>query len=166
MLVSLTEILGIEENRKTAAGAFNVPNWESAQAIIQAAEETGEPVILNYAPVHSSLMNMEDASYIMLYFAKKASVPVCVHLDHGDSFETCMKAIRLGFTSVMIDASGYPYEENVKETELVVRAAHSVGVSVEAELGHIFVSDNGVGEKPAKIETADSFFLIISSLIK
>ena len=157
MLVSLKTVLEIAEKGDFAIGAFNVPNWESAQAILNAAESTKRPVILNYAPLHTPFLSMEDASFIMLYFAGKASVPVCVHLDHGDSFETCMKAIRLGFTSVMIDSSGLPYEENVAVTTSVVHAAHSVDVSVEAELGHIFASVNGVGEAPVSIETRDSF---------
>jgi fructose-bisphosphate aldolase, class II len=157
MIVSLCDVLKTAEKNNCAVGAFNVPNWESAEAIIEAAEETDKPVILNYAPLHTPFMNMEDAAEIMKYFANKAKVPVCVHLDHGDSFETCIKAIRLGFTSVMIDASAQPYEKNIQVTAEVVKAAHAAGVSVEAELGHIFVSVNGVGKAPVKVETKDSF---------
>lgn len=87
---------------------------------------------------------------------KKASVPVCVHLDHGESIESCIKAIQLGFSSVMIDASGSDYEENIRITAEVVRLAHAVDVTVEAELGHIFSSDKGLGDTE-EIETADSF---------
>lgn len=157
MLVSLHDVMKIAERDKIAIGAFNVPNWESAAAIIGAAEETDMPVVLQYAPVHAQFLSMEDAAEIMLYFAKKIKVPVCVHLDHGDGFERCMQAIRLGFTSVMIDASARPYEENVATTAEVVRASHAVGVSVEAEVGHIFTSVTGSAEGPAKIETKDSF---------
>ncbi len=157
MLAYLRDVLKTAEKEKIAIGAFNVPNWESAEAVIQAAEETERPVILNYAPVHAPFLSMNDAAEIMLYFAGKAKVPVCVHLDHGDSFDRCMQAIRLGFTSVMIDASSLPYEENVNVTTAVVRAAHAVGVSVEAEVGHIFASVTGVGETPAEVETKDSF---------
>jgi len=157
MLVSLNDVLKNAEKGKFAVGAFNVPNWESADAIIQASEETKKAVILNYAPVHSPFMNMEDAAEIMLYFAKKAKTPVCVHLDHGDSFERCMQAIRLGFTSVMIDASSLSYDDNVRVTSEVVYASHAVGVSVEAEVGHIFASVTGVGKAPAKVETKDSY---------
>lgn len=146
MLVNLKNVMDFANENKVAIGAFNVPNFESAQAIIEAAEEKNMPVIMNYAGVHEPLMKIEEAALIMLHFAKKSSVPVCVHLDHGSSFEACIKAIRLGFTSVMIDASASSFEENVKETQAVVRAAHSVGVSVEAELGHIFASEIGLGE--------------------
>ena len=157
MLVTLSDVMKIAEEKGIAVGAFNVPNWESAEAITAAAEETAKPVILNYAPVHAPFMSLEDSAEIMLYFAKKAKVPVVVHLDHGDSFERCMQAVRLGFTSVMIDASACSYEENVAVTSAVVRAAHAAGVSVEAEVGHIFASVTGVGQAPAKVETKDSF---------
>ncbi|MDD3415110.1 MAG: class II fructose-bisphosphate aldolase [Lachnospiraceae bacterium] len=156
MLVSLTKVMENAVKGGYAVGAFNVCNLESAMAIIQAAEETGKGVILNYAQVHSPLIKMELVAPIMLDFAKKATVPVCVHLDHGSSIETCIKAIQLGFTSVMIDASGSDYEANVAETAEVVRLAHSVGVTVEAELGHIFASNIGVGEGSQDAVTAEN----------
>lgn len=157
MLVSMNDVLKIAERKKIAIGAFNVTDWESAEAIIQAAEETGKAVILNYAPIQEIYISLEDAAEIMLYFAKKAKVPVAVNLDHGDSFDRCMQAMRLGFTAVMIDASAKPYEENVAETAAVVRAAHAMGVSVEAEVGHIFSSVTGKWKKEQKVETSDSF---------
>ncbi len=143
MLVNLNEIIQEANQKGYAAGAFNVANLESAMAIIQAAEETKKGVILNYAEVHSPFLAMEIAAPIMLDFAKRASVPVCVHLDHGSSVESCMKAMRLGFTSVMIDASGSDYQENIRQTAETVRLAHSIGVTVEAELGHILSSETG-----------------------
>lgn len=157
MLVSMKEVLEIAEKDGTAIGAFNVPNWESAEAIKRAAEATGRPVILNWASVHSPFMEMEDAAEIMLYFAHKAKTPVAVNLDHGDSFERCIKAIRLGFTSVMIDASALDYDGNVELTRRVAEAAHAVGVSVEAEVGHIFTSVMGIEGHNDTVETADSF---------
>ncbi len=156
MLVTLKEVLDFAEKKDSAIGAFNVCNLESAEAVIGAAEETGSPVILNYAEVHSPYMTMDLAAPVMLYYAKKASVPVVVHLDHGASFESCAKAVRLGFTSVMIDASALSYEDNIRVTKEVVKLSHAVGVTVEAELGHILVSDTGVGDSPEKIETADT----------
>ena len=92
----------------------------------------------------------------MVQRAEKSSVPICLNLDHGSSIEMCMKAIRLGFTSVMLDASASSYEENVRDTALICRLAHSVGVTVEAELGHIFSSDIGVGNGAVQ-ETLDNF---------
>ena len=93
----------------------------------------------------------------MLDAARNASVPVCVHLDHGSSMEACIRAIRLGFTSVMLDASAEDYETNVRATDQIVRLAHSVGVTVEAELGHIFSSNMGLAESPEEAETLDSY---------
>lgn len=156
MLVSLKELMKDAEEKGYAVGAFNAVNFESLVAIIEAAEETGKGVILNHAEVHFPLMPLEMIGPVMVDMAKKAKVPVCVHLDHGESLETCMKAIRLGFSSVMLDASGDDYEENVTQTAMICRLAHSVGVTVEAELGHIFQSDIGVGEAGEQ-ETLDSF---------
>ncbi len=156
MLVSMTELMKDASEKGYAVGAFNAVNFESLRAIIAAAEETGKGVILNHAEVHFPLMPLEVIAPIMVDMAKKATVPVCVHLDHGQSLESCMKAIQLGFTSVMLDVSGEDYEENVNKTALICRLAHSVGVTVEAELGHIFQSDIGVGEAGEQ-ETLDSF---------
>ena len=157
MLVSLKELMKDAEKGGYAVGAFNVSNLESLMAIMQAAEETGRGVILNYAEVHAPFLSMEQAALIMLDAAKKVKVPVCVHLDHGSSMESCIQAIRLGFTSVMLDASAEDYETNVRETKEIVRLAHSVGVTVEAELGHIFSSDMGLAESPKEAETLESF---------
>lgn len=157
MLVSLKELMKDAEKGGYAVGVFNVSNLESLMAIMQAAEETGRGVILNYAEVHAPFLSMEQAALIMLDAAKKAKVPVCVHLDHGSSMESCIQAIRLGFTSVMLDASAEDYETNVRETKEIVRLAHSVGVTVEAELGHIFSSDMGLAESPKEAETLESF---------
>jgi fructose-bisphosphate aldolase class II len=157
MLVNLKEIMEYAEEHKIAIGAFNVPNLETLKAIVLAGEKTLTPIILNYAVQHTPFMSIEEASFLLLHYANKASIPVCVHLDHGESFEICMKAIRLGFTSVMIDASSKSFEDNVSETKAVVRAAHSVGVSVEAELGHIFTSEIGSGETTGDFENRNSF---------
>ena len=157
MLVSLKELMKAASEGGYAVGAFNVSNLESLMAIMEAAEETGHGVILNYAEVHVPFLSMEQAAVIMLDAARNASVPVCVHLDHGSSMEACIRAIRLGFTSVMLDASAEDYETNVRATAQIVRLAHSVGVTVEAELGHIFSSNMGLAESPEEAETLDSY---------
>jgi len=156
MLVTLTELMKDAEEFGYAVGAFNATGLETLMAVIEAAEETGHGIVLNHAEVHTPLISIEDIGPIMVERAKAAKVPICVHLDHGQSIESCMKAIRLGFTSVMLDASGADYEDNVRDTALICRLAHSVGVTVEAELGHIFSSDNGLGEKREQ-ETLDSY---------
>lgn len=146
MLVNLQEILADAGKRKYAVGAFNGPNLESIRAVIGAAEDLGLPVVLQHAEVHENLIPLREVGPIMLDYARRASVPVCVHLDHGASFDLCMEAIRLGFTSIMYDASDRPYEENLSQTAEIVRIAHAVGVSVEAELGSMFNSAVGGGE--------------------
>ena len=146
MLASLKEILVKAREKNQAVVAFNVPNLEMVRAAIQAAEEMNMPVILQHAEGHGSLITLEEIGPIMIQYAERSTVPVVVHLDHGKSFEVIMQAMKLGFTSVMIDASDLPFEENVARTQEVVKAAHSLGVSVEAELGHVFTSSLGGGE--------------------
>jgi fructose-bisphosphate aldolase class II len=143
MLVSLQDILRLAQQKGIAIGAFNVTNMESIRAIIGAAEETKKPVILNWAEVHAPYISMEEAIDLMLFYGGRASVPVCLNLDHGSSFETCTKAMHLGFTGVMIDASSKPFDENVAITKDVVHEAHALGVGVEAELGHILSQEHG-----------------------
>lgn len=150
MLVTLKEICGIAEEKGIGVGAFNVPNLESLTAVLEAAEELNAPVIIQHAEVHDELIPIEVIAPIMVDMAKKASVPVCVHLDHGITYHECMKALRLGFTSVMYDASAAPYEDNVSQTKEVVKAAHAMGASVEAELGTIL---SGEGSSESREET-------------
>ena len=146
MLAGLQEVLVKARAEKQAIAAFNVPNLEMIRSAIQAAEEVNTPVILQHAEGHGSLISLEEIGPIMLQYAKRSKVPVVVHLDHGKSFEIIMQAMKLGFTSVMIDASDLPFEENIARTKEIVKIAHSLGVSVEAELGHVFTSSLGGGE--------------------
>lgn len=155
MLTTMKDMLLTAKKHKYAVGAFNVPNLESIEAVISAAEELQAPVIIQQAEVHEKYIPLAVIGPIMLDFAKRATVPVCVHLDHGSSFDLCMQAIRLGFTSIMYDASAKSYEENFNETKEMVRIAHAVGVSVEAELGHIFTSAIGGGEGRGTVGAED-----------
>ena len=137
MLTNLNALMQVAQEHKMAIGSFNGPTLESARAAVEAAQELGVPLILQHAPAHDPYISLELAGSIMLALAEQATVPVCVHLDHGDSLETVMRAIRMGYTSVMYDASGKPYEQNLEETREVVRLAHAVNVTVEAELGNM-----------------------------
>ena len=137
MLVNLSELMRIAETRCIAVGAFNGPTLESAVAALEAAESLRMPLILQHAPVHDKYISLARAGRIMLMLADEAKIPVCVHLDHGTDFDVIMQAIRVGYTSVMFDASGLPFEENLRKTQEVVRLAHAAGVSVEAELGNM-----------------------------
>ena len=142
-LVSVKELLFIANQKKIAICAFNVNNMELVQAITTAADEVNTPIILQ---VTSSAKKYAGSVYIRkLVEAAAASVriPIALHLDHGDSFETCVDAVESGFTSVMIDGSHLPFEENIAVTKKVVDYAHARGISVEGELGQISgIEDN------------------------
>ena len=139
MLVTLKEILKIAEERQIAVGSFNTPNMTSIKAVIGAAEELGQPVIIMHAQVHEEmgLCKMEEIVPVMLMFAGRAKVPVCVHLDHGTDIEYVKKGLELGFTSVMYDCSTDTYENNLKKVKEMADIAHSYGATLEAELGHV-----------------------------
>ncbi|MBR4934083.1 MAG: class II fructose-bisphosphate aldolase [Clostridia bacterium] len=145
MLVTLKEILNIAKEKKIALGSFNTPNMASARAVIAAAEELNVPVIIMHAQVHEEmgLCAMDEIAAVMLMLAKKASVPVCVHLDHGTDVEYVKRGLELGFTSVMYDGSTLPAEENIANTKLVVEAAKKTGASVEAEIGTMGAREGG-----------------------
>lgn len=145
MLVNLNEVLKIGKEKGIGIGAINTPNLETIIAAIEVAEELNVPLILSHAQLHEEVIPIEIIGPIMLDMAKKARIPVCVHLDHGESFDFCKKAIEIGFTSVMIDASSLPYDENVAVTKKVVDYAHARNVSVEAELGMLPNREAGVG---------------------
>ena len=155
MLVTVKALLDEAKRERKAIGAFNGTTLESIQGIIRAAEELDCPVILQHAQSHDTIVPMDEIGPVLLFYAGRAKVPVAVHLDHGSSFERCVQAIRLGFTSVMYDASGKEFETNVRETAEIVRIAHAAGVSVEAELGHIFTSEIVAGEGTEADSAAD-----------
>ena len=137
MLTSLTEVLKIAQERNCAVGSFNTPNLESIHAVLAAAEELNEPVILMHAQVHEEmgLAKLEEIGNIMLYMAEKAKVPVCVHLDHGTDVDYIRRALEVGYTSVMYDGSVLSLEENYANTCRTVELAAKYGVDVEAEVG-------------------------------
>lgn len=146
-LVSMKEMLEKAKAEKYAVGQFNINNLEFTQAILLAAEEEKSPVILGVSEGAGKYMGGFVAVVHMvkgLMESYKITVPVAIHLDHGSSFEKCKEAVDAGFTSVMIDASHHPFEENVKLTNQVVEYAHSKGVSVEAELGTVGGDEDGV----------------------
>lgn len=143
MLVSLAEILQDAEAKKYGVGLFNMLNLEMARGIIDAAEEERSPLILGVAEVHLPTIPFDYACHIMNKIAKEASVPVCLHFDHGTNYRKILTAIKGGFTSVMYDGSALPYEENIANTREISKVAHALGVSVEAELGHVGGAEGG-----------------------
>jgi fructose-bisphosphate aldolase class II len=142
-LVTLKEILNDADQRKYGVGLFNTINLEMVRAIIGAAEEERSPVIIGLAEVHIPYGALETLAPIMVKAAKEASVPVAVHFDHGMTFDLIVKAMHLGFSSVMYDGSTLPYEENISNTAEIVKIAKALGVSVEAELGHVGGNEGG-----------------------
>ena len=152
-LVTSEEMLSKAQKGGYAVGAFNVENMEMVKAVIAAAEELKAPVMLQTTPSTVKYGTLETYAAIVAAEAKKASVPVCVHYDHGLTFERCMEALKLGFTSVMYDCSTVSYEENVERVAEMVKICHAMGVTVEAELGH--VGDNaGAG----KLENPEDYY--------
>ncbi len=139
-LVTMKEMLNKAKSEGYAVGQFNINNLEFTQAILQAAQEEKSPVILGVSEGAGKYMGGYIAVVKMiegLLESYKITVPVAIHLDHGSTFENCKNAIDAGFTSVMIDASHHPFEENIAITSKVVEYAHAKGVSVEAELGTV-----------------------------
>ena len=146
MLVTLNEIMKIAEEREIAIGSFNTPNLESLEAIIRAAEELDLPVIIQFAQCHEPWIPLSLIGPIMVEAAKKAAVPVCVHLDHGETLEYLQQALDIGFTGIMYDGSTLSYEENLANTKQAVAMAKKTGASVEAELGSMGRRESGAGD--------------------
>ena len=145
MLVNLNDVLLPAREKKYGVGLFNTVNFEMARGVLQAAETVGTPVIIGTAEVLLPYGPLEELSYFLLPMAKKASVPVVVHYDHGLTYEKCVEALNLGFTSIMYDCSTDSYDENVRKVADITALAHSRNATVEAELGH--VGDNeGAGQ--------------------
>ncbi|TWH48857.1 class II fructose-bisphosphate aldolase [Sporomusa sp. KB1] len=136
-LVAMKELLQDARKRKYAVGGFNVFNFETLGAVIEVAEELKTPLVLGIPERLFKFVDVDTLSAAMSRAAQKASVPVALHLDHGHTYEGVMKAIRWGFTSVMFDGSALSFEENLKRTKEITRIAHSLGVSVEGELGYV-----------------------------
>lgn len=142
-LANTVDILRHAEKHSYAVGAFNCMNLEFLNGILEGAERMRSPIILNIAEVHFPYVNMEQITPAIKYMADNVCVPVVLNLDHGLSVETVVRAIRCGFSNVMYDASKKSFEQNIEETRLVVRMAHAVGVSVEAELGRVGGEEGG-----------------------
>lgn len=163
MLVSGVEILQKAHREGYGVGAFNFVNFEMLQAIFKAAVAKNSPLIVQASEGAIKYMGIDVAvALVRTLSTRYPQIPVALHLDHGTSYESCVKAIRAGFTSVMIDASHHPFDENLKETKRVVEVAHACGVGVEAELGRLMgIEDNiSVAEKDAVLvnpEEAERF---------
>lgn len=137
MLVNLNKILPKARKHGYAVGAFNTSNLEITQTIISASEALNSPVIIATSEKAIRYAGIENISEMVIGMAKRANIPIALHLDHGKSYELCIECIKHGYTSVMIDASHLPFKENVKITKKVVRYAHRRRTTVEAEIGRL-----------------------------
>ena len=140
-LYTLAEILAPAEAHGFAVGAFTVWNAESIAAVLAAAQAEAAPVILMVGPMEMPLLGADNYARLVRMFAAQYDVPVCLHLDHAVQIEMAEEALAAGFSSVMLDYSDYPLEENIAATRRVVEAARRTGASVEAEIGHVGMAD-------------------------
>lgn len=153
MLVNMNDVLFPAKEGHYGVGFFNAVNVEMARAIIETAEELNAPVMVGTAEILLPAMELGRVADYLLPLAEEASVPVCVHYDHGLTFDRCMEALHYGFTSIMYDCSTRPYEENVEAVAEMVKICHSVGATVEGELGHV-----GDNEGAGRLENPSDYF--------
>lgn len=146
MLCRMDDILKEATKEKYGVAAPNAWNLETIKAAIEVAEELGSPIILDYGEGGYE-ENIFEVAMLARHFGEKASVPVAINLDHGETFEGAVRAIKAGFTSIMVDRSSRPFEENLKDTKELCKIAHAANVSVEAELGHVGTGDEYAGDK-------------------
>ncbi len=179
--VTSAEMLKKAQEGHYAVGAFNAENMEMIKAIIAAAEELKAPVMIQTTPGSIKYVSLETFAAMVKAEAEKVSVPVCLHLDHGSSFELAMQAIHAGYSSVMIDGSKLPFEENIEVSKRVADVAAALGIPCEAELGKVggkeddleaeadtntnpaeakeFVERTGITSLAAAIGTAHGFYV-------
>ena len=153
MLVTMNDLLIPAKKKGYGLGFFNAVNVEMARAVIEAAEELHAPVMVGTAEVLLPAMGLERVAEYLIPMAQKAAVPVCVHYDHGLTFERCMQAVKLGFTSVMYDCSTMSYEQNTEQVAEMVKICHAMGVTVEGELGHV-----GDNEGAGRLENPSDYY--------
>ena len=153
MLVNMNDILLPAQEKGYGVGFFNAVNMEMARAVIETAEELQMPVMVGTAEILLPAMELAHVASYLIPLAEKASVPVCVHYDHGLTFERCMEAIELGFTSIMYDCSTEDYETNVRKVAEMVAICHAKGITVEGELGHV-----GDNEGAGKLENPSDYY--------
>lgn len=158
MLVNMNEVLRKASKEGYSLGLFNTINLEMARAVLAAAEEKRSPVIIGTAEILLPFAPLEELSYLLIPMAKRASVPVVVHYDHGLTFEKCMEALKLGFSSVMYDCSTDTYEENVRKVRELTKIAHAFGATVEGELGHVGNNEGGEGDEALSAKDLEAYY--------
>ena len=144
MLVDGKSVLDAAKAGRYGIVAPDFLTLNAARVFVQTADALRTPILLSFAQGHAGLISLEEAALVGKYWAEKAATPIVLHLDHGQDFDFLQRAIALGFTSVMLDASMKDMDENIRLTKEVVRYAHTKGVSVEAEIGHVGGASEGV----------------------
>lgn len=160
MLVNLNDVLLDAKNKKYAVGLFNTTDTDMLEGAIAAAEELRSPIVIGTAEVLLPFGDLKLIAPSLIAAAKRATVPVVIHYDHGLTFDRCMEALSLGFSSIMFDGSAGNPEENLRATREMVKIAHSLGVTVEGEIGHVGeanVGDNEVQDMYTTPEEAVAF---------
>ena len=155
MLVNLNDVLPKAQKGNYAVGLFNTTDTDMLEAVISAAEEMRAPVIIGTAEVLLPNGELKLIAPSIIAAAKRATVPVVVHYDHGLTFDRCVEALQLGFSSIMFDGSANDEAENLKQTAEMVKIAHSMGVSVEGEIGHVGQAATGDGNDSDMYTTPD-----------
>ena len=151
-LVTMRELLPAARKQRRAVGAFNVANYETAAAVVRAAEKERSPVIIQ---LYMRLFNSDkayDLAGMLIRMAGRSSQPVALHLDHGDSVTQVENALKWGYTSVMFDGSRLPYDENVRLTRHCAELAKAAGASIEGEIGHVAMGDDTALTEPEEAE--------------
>ena len=160
MLVNLNAVLADARKNRYAVGLFNTTDTDMLEAVISAAEECRSPVIIGTAEVLLPNGELKLIAPSIIAAAKRASVPVVVHYDHGLTFDRCMEALQLGFSSVMFDGSAGAYEQNIADTREIVKIAHAFGATVEGEIGHVgeaSANDNDATDLYTRVDEAESY---------
>ena len=155
MLVNLDYVLKKAQKENYAVGLFNTTDTDMLEAAIAAAEELNSPIIIGTAEILLPYGELDLIAPSVIAAAKRAKVPVVVHYDHGLTFDRCMQALRLGFTSIMFDGSAGDAEQNMKDTAQIVKIAHSFGATVEGEIGHVGNADTGDNETSDQYTTPE-----------
>lgn len=160
MLVNLNDVLKKAQKEHYAVGLFNTIDTDMLEAAIAAAEEMRSPIIIGTAEVLLPYGELKLIAPSIIKAAKRATVPVVVHYDHGLTFERCMEALKLGFSSIMFDGSAGDSDKNIADTKQIVRIAHSFGATVEGEIGHVGEAangDNATSDRYTTVKEAEDF---------
>ena len=162
MLVNMKDMLFEAQKNHYAVGLFNTTDTDMLEGVIKAAEEMRSPLVIGTAEILLPYGELKLIAPSIISAAKRATVPVAVHYDHGLTFERCMEALQLGFSSIMFDGSAGDNAENLKNTREIVRIAHAMGATVEGEIGHVGNADVGDNETDDRYTTPDEAIAFVA----